>query len=67
MAIEGVLWLSHIRHHGVLLWNDVTVDWSIVDMWFGRCSTPAAGMRARGLVYSLPVAQTTMFVARNEN
>ena len=26
LAIQRVAWLSHIRCHGVLLWNDVTVD-----------------------------------------
>ena len=52
-------WLSHIRYHGALLWNDIIVDWSSVHMWFGICSAPGARMRARGLVYPLFVAQTT--------
>ena len=53
--------MSYIRCHGVLLWNDVTVDWSSVCTWFGTCSAPGARMLARGLVYPLFVAQTMWF------
>ena len=50
-----------MRYHGVLLWNDVEVDWSSVCMWFGPRIGPGARMRARGLVCPLFVAQTTWF------
>ena len=50
-----------MRYHGVLLWNDVEVDWSSVCMWFGPRIVPGARMRARGLVCPLFVAQTTWF------
>ena len=53
--------MSHIRRHGVLLWSDVTVNWSSVCTWFGTCSAPGARMRARRLVYPLFVTQTTWF------
>ena len=53
--------LSHIRYHGVLLWNDVTVDWLCLGTWFGTFSAAGARMRARGLVYPLFVAETTWF------
>ena len=53
--------MSHIRYHGVLLWNDVTIDWSSVGMWFGTSSALAAKMQAHGLVHPLFVAQTTWF------
>ena len=51
--------MSHIRYHGVLLWNGVAGDWLSVGMWFGTCCAPGARMRARGLVYQLFVARTT--------
>ena len=53
--------LSHIRYHGVLLWNEIAVDWLSVAMWFGACSCLTAGMRTRGLVRPLFVAKTTWF------
>ena len=53
--------MNHKRYHGVLMWNDVTVNWSRVASWFGTCSAPGARMRARGLVYPLLVAQTNWF------
>ena len=28
--------LSHIRYHGVLLWNEIAVDWLSMAMWFGK-------------------------------
>ena len=55
------MWLSHIRYHGVILWNGVTVYWSSVGTRFGTCSAPGARMWARGLVYPMLVAQTTWF------
>ena len=42
--------LGHIRYHGVLLWNEIAVDWLSVAMWFGACSCLSAGMRTPGLV-----------------
>ena len=51
--------MSYIRYHGVLLWNDIKINWSKVGTWFGACSVLAARMRARGLVHPLFVAQTT--------
>ena len=54
-------YLSHIRYHGVLLWNEIAVDWLSVGMWFGACSCLSAGMRTRGLVRPLFVAKTTWF------
>ena len=53
--------MSHIRCHGVLLWNAVTVDWSSVCTFFRTCSAPGARMWACGLVYPLSVARTTWF------
>ena len=43
--------LSHIRHHGVFLWNGVIGDWSGADTWFGTCCAPGVRTRALGLVY----------------
>ena len=45
--------LSHIRYHGVLLWNEIAVDWLSVAMWFGECSSLSVGMGTRGLVRPL--------------
>ena len=53
--------LSHIRFHGVLLWNEIAVDWLSVAMWFGACTCLSVGMRTRGLVRPLFVAKTTWF------
>ena len=53
--------LSHRRYRGVLLWNDVTVDWLSVGSWFGTFSAPGAGLRACGLVRLQFVAQTMWF------
>ena len=49
--------LSHIRYHGVLLWNEIAVDWLSVAMWFGTFSSLGAGMRTSGLVRLLFVAK----------
>ena len=54
-------WLSHIRYHGVLLWNDVTIDWLSVGTWFDTFSAPDVRMWRHGLVYLLFVAQTIRF------
>ena len=53
--------MSHIRYHGVLLWNDVTIDWLSVGTWFDTFSAPDVRMWRRGLVYLLFVAQTIWF------
>ena len=53
--------LSHIKYRGVLLWNEIAVDWLSVAMWFGASSGLSAGMRTRGLVRPLFVARTTWF------
>ena len=53
--------MSQIRYHGVLLWNDVEVDWSSVCTWFGTRIGPGVRMWAYGLVYPLFVAQITWF------
>ena len=53
--------MSHIRYHGVLMWNEMAVDWFSVVMWFGTLSSLSVRMRARGLVSPLLVAQTTWF------
>ena len=56
-----VAFLSHISYHGVLLWNEIAVDWLSVTMWFGACSCLGVGMLSRGLVRLLFVAKTTWF------
>ena len=53
--------LSYIRYHGVLLWNEIAVDWLSVVMWFSACSCLGTGMRTRGLVRPLCVVKTTWF------
>ena len=53
--------LSYIRYHGVLLWNEIAVDWLSVVMWFSACSCLGVGMRTRGLVRPLCVAKTSWF------
>ena len=53
--------MSHIRYHGVPLWNGVAGDWLWVGTWFGTCCAPGAKMRARGLAYQLFVARATCF------
>ena len=53
--------MSHIRYHGVLLWNGVAGDWLSAGTWSGMCCAPGVKMRASGLVYSFFVAQTTWF------
>ena len=45
-----VAYLSHIRYHGVLLWNKMEVDWLSVAMWFGTCSCLGARMCTHSLV-----------------
>ena len=57
--------MSHIRCHGVLLWNEIAVDWLIVDKWFGTYRCHGARMWTRGLVRPLFVAKTTWFVIPN--
>ena len=54
-------YLSHIRYHGVLLWNEIAVDWLNVAMWFGAYSCRSAGMPTRGFIRPLFVAKTTWF------
>ena len=51
--------MSHIRHYGVLLWNEVTVDWPSVGTWSGIFSAFGVRMQVRGLVHPLFVSQTT--------
>ena len=53
--------LSHIRYRGVLLWNEIAVDWLSVAMWFGASSCLRAGMQIRGLVRPLSVGKTMWF------
>ena len=53
--------LSHIRYHGVLLWNEIAVDLFSVAMWFGTCSCLAVEMPTRSLLRPLFVAKTTWF------
>ena len=57
--------LSHIRYHGVLLWNEITVDWLSVGMSFGIFSSLGERMQAPGLVRSLFVLQTMWFWISN--
>ena len=45
-----VAYLSHIRYHGVLLWNEITVVWLSVAMWFGTYSCLGTRIQTRGLV-----------------
>ena len=56
-----VEFLTHIMYRGVLLWNEIAVDWLSMAMWFGACSCLSTGMRTRGLVRLLFVAKTTWF------
>ena len=53
--------LSHIRYRGVLLWNEIAVDWLSVAMWFGACSCLRAGMQKHHLVRPLFVAKSMWF------
>ena len=53
--------MSHVRCHGVLSWNEVTVDWLSMGTWFGPFNARGSRMQARGLVHPLFVAQTTWF------
>ena len=49
-------------YHGILLRNDVAVDWLSVGRWYyGTLSAPGARMRERDLVYLLFVAKTIWF------
>ena len=57
-----VPYLRHIRYHGVLLWNEIAVDWLSVTKWFGTYSCLGARMRTRGSACPLFVAKTTWFV-----
>ena len=36
--------MSHIRHQGVHLWNEVTIDWLSVGTWFGTFSALGSRM-----------------------
>ena len=53
--------MIHIRYHGVLLWNEIIVDWLGVGTWFGTFHSHSARMWACGLVRPLFVVQTTWF------
>ena len=53
--------MSHIRYHGVLLWNDVAVDGLIVGTRFGTFTAPDARIRALALLYPPLVAHTMQF------
>ena len=53
--------MSHIRYHGVLLWNGVAGDWLSMGTWFGTCCVLAQECGPRSLVYPLFVARTTCF------
>ena len=53
--------MSHIRYYGILLWNEVAIDWLSVSTWFGTFTALGSKMQARGLVNWLFVAQTTWF------
>ena len=53
--------MSHIRYHGVLLWNDVAIDGLIVGTKFGTFSAPDARIRTLALLYPPLVAQTMQF------
>ena len=49
------------KYHGVLLWNEIAVDWLRLAIWFGPFSCLGARMRARGLVCPLFVAKATWY------
>ena len=53
--------MIHIEYHGVLLWNEITVDWLIMGMQFGILSFLGARMRSHGLVRPLFLVQTWWF------
>ena len=53
--------LRHKRYFGVLLWNEIAVDWLSVAMWFGICSCYGARMWRHGLVRPLFVVKTMWF------
>ena len=53
--------LRHIRYFGVLLWNEIAVDWLSVAMWFGICSCYGARMWRHSLVRPLFVVKTMWF------
>ena len=40
-------------YHGVLLWNEIAVDWLSMTMWFGKFSSLDARMGTRGYVHCL--------------
>ena len=56
-----VAYLNHIRRHGVLLGNEIAVDWLSVARWFGTYNCLGARMRTRGLVRPLFVGKTMWF------
>ena len=45
--------MSLIRYYGILLWNEVAIDWLSVGTWFGTFTALGSKMQARGLVNSL--------------
>ena len=49
------------RYHGVLFWNDVTVDWLSVGTLFDTFIATGVRMRAHGLIYPLFVSQEMWF------
>ena len=58
--------LSYVKYHGVILWNEVAVDWLSVGIWFGTVQFSLVQFSwrenaTRGLVLLLFVAQTTWF------
>ena len=53
--------MRHKRYHGVLLWNDVTVDSLSVGTSFGTFSAPGTRLWKRDLIYPLFVAQAMWF------
>ena len=49
------------KYHGVLLWNEIAVDWLNLAISFGTFSCLGARIRARGLVSPLIVAKAMWF------
>ena len=53
--------MIHIKYHGGLLWNEITVDWLILGMRFGVLNFLGARMRSHGLSRPLFLVQTLWF------
>ena len=53
--------LSHIKYHGVLLWNKIAVDWLSAAKYFGTYSCLGVRMQTLGLVHPLFLSKTTWF------